>query len=114
VAKTATAIWVLFGLYGLFMGFTEGIQKAFLATIIPPDFKATAFGVYAAAVGLAMLPASLIAGWLWDHVSPAAPFYFGAATATGSAILFSVLIVFIDHAERLTARESSPCPRESM
>jgi len=106
VAKDASTIWVLFGLYGLFMGFTEGIQKAFLATIIPPDFKATAFGVYAAAVGLAMLPASLIAGWLWDHVSPAAPFYFGAATATLAALLFSVLIVLIRSSQHLTVRES--------
>ncbi|MFA6499446.1 MAG: MFS transporter [Desulfurivibrionaceae bacterium] len=103
VAKSAAAIWALFGLYGLFMGLTEGIQKAFLATIIPPDFKATAFGVYAAAVGLAMFPASLIAGWLWDHVSPAAPFFFGAATAALSALLFMALIVSIRHSERLTA-----------
>ncbi len=106
VAKNAAAIWVLFGLYGLFMGLTEGIQKAFLATIIPPDFKATAFGVYAAAVGIAMFPASLIAGWLWDHVSPAATFYFGAATAALSALLFMMLIVLIKHSERLTAGES--------
>jgi MFS family permease len=92
VAGTPRAIWFLFGAYGLFMGLTEGIQKAFLATIIPPDFKATAFGVYATAVGLATLPASLIGGLLWDRVSPAATFYFGAATATLSALLFAVLI----------------------
>lgn len=93
VAKSSAAIWVLFCLYGLFMGLTEGIQKAFLATIIPPDFKATAFGVYATAVGLAALLASLIGGLLWDRVSPSATFYFGAATATLSAILFIVLII---------------------
>ena len=62
VSRSAGAIWALFALYGLFMGLTEGIQKAFLATIIPSDFKATAFGVYSSAVGLAMFPASLIAG----------------------------------------------------
>ena len=95
VARNTETIWVLFGLYGLFMGFTEGIQKAFLATIIPPDFKATAFGVYAAAVGLAMFPASLIGGLLWDRVSPAATFYFGAATASLSALLFIVLMFFM-------------------
>jgi MFS family permease len=106
VAKNATAILVLFALYGLFMGLTEGIQKAFLATIIPPDFKATAFGVYAAAVGLAMFPASLIAGWLWDHVSPAAPFYFGAATAALSALLFMALMISIRHSEQLTLQKS--------
>ena len=93
VAGTPRAIWLLFGAYGLFMGLTEGIQKAFLATIIPPDFKAAAFGAYATAVGLAALPASLIGGLLWDRVSPAATFYFGAATAALSALLFIVLIM---------------------
>ncbi|MBS1112439.1 MAG: transporter family protein [Nitrospirae bacterium] len=95
IAKDVTAIWVLFGLYGLFMGLTEGIQKAFLATIIPPDFKATAFGVYNTAVGIAMFPASLVGGWLWDHVSPAATFYYGAITASFSAVLFVIFIVMI-------------------
>jgi len=95
VSRSAGAIWALFALYGLFMGLTEGIQKAFLATIIPSDFKATAFGVYSSAVGLAMFPASLIAGWLWDHVSPASTFYFGSVTASLSALLFLILIVAI-------------------
>ena len=95
IAGSTTAIWVLFGFYGLFMGLTEGIQKAFLATIIPPDFKATAFGVYNTAVGLAMFPASLIGGWLWDHVSPSATFYYGAITAGFSAVLFIVFIATI-------------------
>lgn len=94
VAGTSASIWILFGLYGVFMGLTEGIQKGFLATIIPRDFKATAFGVYATFVGLAALPASLIGGVLWDRVSPAATFYFGSVTATVAAILFIILIVF--------------------
>jgi MFS family permease len=95
VATGTKTIWVLFGLYGLFMGLTEGIQKAFLATIIPLDFKATAFGVYNTVVGIAMFPASLIGGWLWDHVSPSATFYFGAITAAASAILFIVFITVV-------------------
>jgi MFS family permease len=94
-AEDTTAIWLLFAFYGLFMGLTDGIQKAFLATIIPPDFKATAFGVYNTAVGLAMFPASLIGGWLWDHVSPAATFYFGAITAALSVLLFIVFIAAV-------------------
>lgn len=99
VAKSTAAVWVLFSLYGVFMGLTEGIQKAFLTTIIPPDFKATAFGVYATVVSFATLPASLIGGLLWDRVSPAATFYFGAATATLSATLFIILIVSIRHSD---------------
>lgn len=92
VAKDTTAIWVLFGFYGIFKGLTEGIQKAFLATVIPQDFKATAFGVYNTAVGLAMFPASLIGGWLWDNISPSATFYFGAITASISTVLFVLFI----------------------
>lgn len=92
VAVSTTAIWILFSLYWLFMGLTEGIQKTFLATIIPPDFKATAFGVYATAVGMATLPASLIGGLLWDRASPAATFYFSSATASLSALLFISLM----------------------
>jgi MFS family permease len=95
VAGSATAIWVLFGLYGLFMGLTEGIQKAFLATIIPQDFKATAFGVYNTVVGIAMFPASLIGGFLWDKVSPSATFYFGSITAALSAVLFILFIAIV-------------------
>jgi MFS family permease len=95
IAKDTTAIWVLFGFYGLFMGLTEGIQKAFLATIIPDDFKATAFGVYTTAVGIAMFPASVIGGWLWDEISPSATFYFGSITAALSAVLFVVFIIVV-------------------
>ena len=100
VASSARSIWILFGLYGLFMGLTEGIQKAFLSTIIPQDFKATAFGVYNTVVGLAMFPASLIGGWLWDHISPSATFYFGSITAGLSAGLFVVLITAIKKDEK--------------
>jgi MFS family permease len=94
VAGSQRGIWILFCCYGLFMGLTEGIQKGYLATIIPAEFKATAFGIHATAVGLATLPASLIGGILWDRVSPAATFYFGSATATAATLLFIILIVF--------------------
>ncbi len=94
----AAVIWILFALYGLFMGLTEGVQKAYLSTLIPSDFKATAFGVYNTAVGLAMFPANLVGGWLWDHISPAATFYFGAATALVSALVFAIFMLFAgDH-----------------
>jgi len=95
VAGSPLAVWVLFALYGVFMGLTEGIQKAFLATLTPEGLKGTAFGLYAGAVGLAALPSSLIAGVLWDRVSPSATFWFGAATALLAAALFAVFIAGI-------------------
>lgn len=95
IVRDTRGIWFLFGFYGIFMGLTEGIQKAFLATIIPSDFKATAFGIYNTAIGIAMFPASLIGGWLWDNVSPSATFFYGAITASLSAVLFIVFITTI-------------------
>ena len=100
MVTTASGVWALFALYGVFMGLTEGIQKAYLATIIPSALKATAFGVFATAVGLAQLPASLIGGLLWDRVSPSATFYFGAATASLAALFFAALIVYANNAPR--------------
>jgi MFS family permease len=99
VVSSTGGIWLLFGFYGLFMGLTEGIQKAFVATLIPVDFKATAFGVYTTAVGIATLPASLIGGWLWDHVGPAATFYLGAGTAGAAAVLFGIFIIAVRNDE---------------
>lgn len=93
VAADSVMVWVLFAFYGIFMGLTDGVQKAFLATIIPADFKATAFGIYNTIVGLAMFPASFIGGMLWDRVSPAAPFYYGSITAAITALLFVIFIL---------------------
>ena len=87
-------IWPLFILYGIFMALTEGVQKAYLATIIPRDFKATGFGLYNTLVGLAVLPASVIGGLLWDRLGPSATFLFGTATSWLAAILFSGFLFF--------------------
>jgi MFS family permease len=100
VANTKPMIWLLFAMYGIFMGLTEGVQKAYLATIIPAEFKATAFGIYNMALGLALLPASIIGGWLWDHVSPAATFYYGAATGLLSAVMFLVFSLMVGKEKR--------------
>jgi MFS family permease len=85
-------IWLLFIAYGIFMAMTEGVQKAFLATIIPQEFKATGFGLYNTLIGLAVFPASLIGGLLWDRVGPSATFLYGTATAWVSALLFVYLL----------------------
>lgn len=88
LASHPTHAWLLFPLYGLFMGISEGVQRAYLASIVPSDFKATGFGLYHMAVGLAVLPASMIGGFLWDAIGPEATFYYGAGTASLSALLF--------------------------
>jgi MFS family permease len=92
VADHAWQIWALFVAYGLFFGLTEGVEKAYIADLAPPDLRGTAYGLYHAAVGLTALPASLLMGLVWEHVSPAAAFTVGAALALASAVLFLLVL----------------------
>lgn len=78
--------WLLFGVYGLYIGFTEGVEKALVADVAPLDLRATAIGLHATLVGIGLLPASLLAGMLWKFFGAAAPFYFGALTGIASSI----------------------------
>lgn len=75
------AVWLLFAVYGLYYGLTDGVARAMVSDMVPQDKRGTAFGLFKGVVGFTLLPASLIAGWLWQTVSPAAPFYFGSALA---------------------------------
>jgi MFS family permease len=88
LAEAPWQVALLFGLYGAYMGLTDGVQRAYLATLVPEERKATGFGFFHLVVGAAILPASVMAGLLWDHIGPAAPFWFGAGTASLSAITF--------------------------
>ena len=69
--------WFLFGIYGLYIGFTEGVEKALIADIAPSELRATSIGLHATFVGIGLFPASVFAGILWKFFGAAAPFYFG-------------------------------------
>lgn len=84
--------WVLFGAYGLYIGFTEGVEKALISDIAPSDLRATVIGLHAAVVGAGLLPASLFAGLLWKFLGPAAPFYFGGFMGIFASIGFWILL----------------------
>ena len=92
VADQGWMIWLLYAFYGLYYGLTQGVARALVCDLVPEERRGTAFGMYNGIVGITLLPASLIAGWLWQSISPAAPFYFGAALAGISAI---GLLVFV-------------------
>ena len=93
LAKTGGQVWLLFALYGLYYGLAEGVGKALVADLVRPDQRGTAYGVYNAAVGLTVFPASLIAGLLWQGAGswpgfgPAAPFLFGAGLALIAVVM---------------------------
>jgi Na+/melibiose symporter and related transporters len=71
-------LWLLFALYGVYYGLAEGVSRALVADLVPAEKRGTAYGLFHGVVGIALLPASIIAGWLWQAVNPAAPFFFGA------------------------------------
>ncbi|BCV25595.1 MFS transporter [Gelria sp. Kuro-4] len=92
VVAHPAALWYLFGLYGLYSAFTEGVEKALVAEIAPAEQKATLIGLHATLVGIGLLPASLLAGLLWNLFGPRAPFYFGSLMAALAALgLYLVL-----------------------
>jgi len=88
VNKSLNIFWLLFGVYGLYIGFTEGVEKALVTDIAPGDLRATAIGLHATLVGIGLLPASLFAGILWKFLGPAAPFYFGGLMGLFASIGF--------------------------
>lgn len=90
-AGTPVAAAGLFAMYGLFFGFTEGTERAFVADLAPADRRATAIGAYYTATGLALLPASAIAGLLWAGFGPSATFLFAGGAASVGLILLSLV-----------------------
>jgi len=86
-AATAGPVIGLFALYGLYSASTDGVQKALVTDIVDPKLKGTGLGIYNFLVGITLLPASIIAGLLYDRIDNRAPFYFGAVMALSAAVL---------------------------
>lgn len=83
----------LFVMYGLYSALVDGSQKAMISDIVGMDLRGTGFGIYHAVLGVTLLPASLIAGTLYDKVSSGAPFYFGSAMALTATVLMLVFTI---------------------
>ena len=102
LAGGGTEIVALYLCYGAYYGLTVGTAKAMVADLVPARLRGTAYGSYHALLGIIDLPASLIAGVLWQGIGSwqgwgaAAPFYFGAATSLVAALL---LLAFLRDAE---------------
>ncbi len=84
------AAWVLFALYGIPYAMTEGITRAYVVDLVDPAVRATAIGGYTFVLGIAALPASLVAGLLWDAVGPAAPFWLSAVLMAAASVALAV------------------------
>jgi MFS family permease len=93
LARTGWHVWVLYALYGVYYGLAYGTAKAMVADLVPAELRGTAYGTYNATLAILDLPASIIAGLLWQGIGPwsgfgpSAPFLFGAILAFLAAML---------------------------
>lgn len=86
MASTSMHIWILFAVYGLYSGLTEGVEKALVAELCPGESRATLLGLHATIVGIGLLPASVVGGLLWRMIGPSATFHFGCVMGILAAI----------------------------
>jgi MFS family permease len=95
LAGAGWQVWVLYALYGMYYGLTEGAARALVADIVRADQRGTAYGLFNAVVGVTALPASVLAGLLWRGLGTwqgfgaSAPFLFGALLALLAAALMA-------------------------
>ncbi|HXD33452.1 MAG TPA: MFS transporter [Pyrinomonadaceae bacterium] len=88
----ALAVWILFLIYGLYFGLTEGVEKALVADLVRPEQRGTAFGLYNLAFSITVLPASILMGQIWDWKGPAAAFLVSAALGTTAALMMMLMV----------------------
>jgi hypothetical protein len=91
-ASTAWHAWALFLGYGLYFGLTEGVEKAFVADLVPDRLRGTAFGWFNFTLGMSALPASLIFGALWDARGAATAFGVAAGLAAAASLLLLLTV----------------------
>ncbi len=82
----------LFVLYGVYTAMTTGVERAFIAEISPQELKGTMLGLHSTIVGIALLPASAIAGVLWTSFGAEIPFVFGACLSLIAAFVLIILM----------------------
>lgn len=91
-ADSTSGLWILFALYGLYYAMTEGVEKALIADLCPSDKKATFMGLHATLVGIGLLPASLLTGWLWTFFGPKAAFITGGCLGLTAAVAMGIVL----------------------
>ena len=90
-ASAAWQIWVLFGLYGLYHGLTEGAEKSLVAQLSEKDQRGAAFGAYHALTGLIALPASLWMGIVWQNLGSQTAFSICAVLSIAAVVMLRSL-----------------------
>jgi MFS family permease len=88
----SVAMTAIFAVYGLYTAMTAGVERAFIAEISPPHLKGTMLGLQSTVTGICLLPASSIAGLLWNRLGAAAPFLYGGVMSLSAAVLLGLFL----------------------
>ena len=91
--RTSGLVWGLFVFYGLYYALAEGVLKALVADLVPPQSRGRAYGTLAGVYGALVLTASLITGQLWEKFGAAVPFRISSGLAALAAVLVLALRV---------------------
>jgi MFS family permease len=92
LASASWLMWLLFAVYGIYFGFTEGVEKAMVADLVAPEKRGTAFGFYNLVIGLGALPASLLLGFLWQRYGAAFALTTSAVISLAAVVLFALFV----------------------
>ena len=87
LVSTQTGLIAVFLVYGLYFGFTEPVERSWVAELAPERIRGSAFGLYHGTFGMAALPASLVFGAIYVTAGPAAAFLTGAGLAVTAVVL---------------------------
>ena len=71
-------LWALFACYGLFIGLTDGVLKAFVSDLSLRESHGEAFGIYHTVIGFSTIAGNIIAGFLWQAYGSFWPFMLSA------------------------------------
>ena len=88
---SAWQCWLLFIVYGAYFGLTEGVEKAFVADLVPDEKRGTAYGIYNLAYGIAVFPASLLFGLVWTEIGAMYAFVMSAGISVLALIFLTAV-----------------------
>lgn len=88
ISQSLWQVWALFGAYGIYYGLSEGVFRAYIADLVQPQHRATAYGIFNTGIGLALVPSSIIFGAIWDAFGSRWAFFTSAGFSLLGFVVF--------------------------
>lgn len=88
IVNSASYLWLLFPVYGIYISATDGVSKAYISQFIQKEESGTFFGAYYFLTALGTFLASFVGGILWSQIHPSATFIYGSVMALSAFAVF--------------------------